>query len=135
MFVLEEPIFCEVAKNAPTPRKRASNMEIKTGVDPLWIADSRASLVELIRIDKLTPIGEEETPESLAATAAAYADAMAAERAKRGGARDPSDPRAMIALVQEVMPAVIAFFENLDKMAAKRRATQRRERDEGRDGE
>jgi hypothetical protein len=100
-------------------------MEIKTGVDPLWIADSRASLTELIRQDKLTAHllygGEKETPESLAATAAAYADAMAAERAKRGGVRDPSDPRAMIALVQEVMPAVIAFFENLDKMAAKRR--------------
>jgi len=110
-------------------------MEIKTGVDPLWIADSRASLTELIRLDRLTKLGEEETPESLAANAAAYADAMAAERAKRGGVRDPSDPRAMIALVQEVMPAVIAFFENLDKMAAKRRATQRRERDRDGGGE
>jgi hypothetical protein len=101
--------------------------EIKTGVDANWVLDSRVALRKLIHIY------EGEDAPRIARLAAEFADEMEAERMKRGGFRDPSDIRNTLATIEEHLPAALAFFESLDKMAAKRgavRKAQRRNRGE-----
>jgi hypothetical protein len=92
-------------------------MDVQTGVDDLWIADSRIALKEMIRMGPMNVA-------DAAARAAAYADAMRHERAVRGGRRDSNDPREMLALVQENIPAFLSLMEGIGA-ALSRKKSQR----------
>jgi tRNA-dihydrouridine synthase len=94
-------------------------MEVQTGVDTYWIADATLAFKELIA----RAVGQPPV-EDIAALCAEFADAMAAERQKRGGVRESSDIREHLAVIQEAMPAALAFFEQLHKMGEKNRKHQ-----------
>lgn len=83
--------------------------DIKTGVDAHWIADQRMAVQALLQQ------ATETTVEAMTEKASEIADAMAAARASRGGVRDPSDPREIMATIQEYMPAVMALLETFKK--------------------
>jgi len=109
--------------------------EIKTGVDEYWIADSRLALKLALKVLLDSRSEATSTAKECCELAATIADHMAEERAKRGGVQDKNDIRNTLALIEEHIPVAIAFIENLDKIAAKRRKAQKRHGDGGDDGE
>lgn len=103
-------------------------LDVRTGVDADWIADSRATLKVLLQdpeklvqaLDGTSRSGESHA-DTVVRISCEIADAMRVQRGARGGVRNGNDPREMMALFQEHMPMILKFIENISTMGDKRR--------------
>lgn len=116
------------AMTTPTTEQTGtmSSLDLRTGVDLDWIADSRIALAALLvdpekRVQALdgTARSGEGHVDTVVRLSCEIADAMRAQRGARGGVRNGNDPREMMALVQENMPLILKFFEQLHEMGPK----------------